>query len=47
MLSEVIEYLRKKNYVNSFDVSESKIFCKETGENFLPSNLTIDEVHIS
>lgn len=44
-VSEVIEYLRKKDYVNSFDVSDSKIFCKETDERFLPCNLAIDEVY--
>jgi hypothetical protein len=44
-ITEVIEYLRNKDYVNNFEIHDGNLTCKETGESFTPGEMIIDEIH--
>lgn len=42
-ITEVIARLREKHYIHDFEVSHSKLMCKETGECFGADDVKIDK----
>ncbi len=44
-VTDVINFLRKNDVVYDFEFADGKFICRETGESFLPHELTIKKIY--